>query len=720
MMRILLFTTLYPNKAAPSHGLFVENRLRAYLQKYEADVKVIAPTPWFPFKSERFGAYGRYAKAPASETRHNIEIRHPRYFIAPKISMNTAPEALSRCFEQEFMNLAETGWKPDLIDAHYLYPDAIAAEKVAARHQLPMVATARGTDVSLITEFDKPRARIVNLCIQADEIITVAAALKDRLVELGAPHEKISVLRNGVDLDAFRQLDREAIRAEMGLAGRVIASVGHLIERKGHHLVIDALAQLDNATLLIVGDGSERGFLEKRARDLKVADRTRFLGSLPHNELCRIYNAADVLALASSREGWPNVLLEAMACGTPCAATPIWGNGEVIRAPEAGRLTNDRSAEAIADTIKDVLNDSPARDATRQYAEAHSWEETADRMHQVFTGLHQKKQRRDAVKARPFVSSNDEWKPRLIVTVDTEERFDWATFDRDGFTLAPIEDVARFQETCSQLGVVPHYFLSYPLLVDQQSRRFFREIFATGQAAAGLHLHPWVTPPETDLRGEYFSYQKNYNDADHSNKLRELAKAFEENFGQKAQSHRAGRYGVARENYHLLAEAGLVYDFSPSTAFSFSQTGGPDFTGYSNKPFVAETPRGDVFVTPVCGARAIRHSNFFLGQENLPPGFSGPRRVSRFTEPVRLTPEGMELSTLKALTKRLLRDRTPVLTFTLHSTSLTVGATDYSATAESVNAILAKTRAYMDWFRTGLGGEVVSFDGLKDFYSRHA
>jgi glycosyltransferase involved in cell wall biosynthesis len=272
----------------------------------------------------------------------------------------------------------------DLIDAHYFYPDGVAASWLGRWLGKPVVITARGTDVNLIPRYRLPRMMIRAAAKRASGVVAVSQALKDAIVELGVPAETITVLRNGVDLQLFHPRDREIARAALGLHGTTLVSVGHLIERKGHEFAIGALARLPQCTLLIVGDGPDRNRLEALAQKLGVADRVRFLGAVPHVELQKIYVAADALVLASSREGWPNVLLEAMACGTPVVATAIWGNPEVVSCREAGVLMKSRTAEACADAVEELLKASHDRVATRAYAEQFSWQETSAGQYALF------------------------------------------------------------------------------------------------------------------------------------------------------------------------------------------------------------------------------------------------------------------------------------------------------------------------------------------------
>ena len=386
-MKILVATTLYPNASMPNHGVFVENRLKAYLRKYDADVRVIAPAPWFPSRSERFGRYSAWARAPRHEFRAGLAIDHPRYLLPPKIGMNYVPHSLEKCFFRAASDLIEGGWNFDLIDAHYFFPDGVALANVAKRLGKPVVITARGTDVNRIPDFPKPRRRIIDAAHMADAVITVADALRDALIDLGAPAAKITTLRNGVDLKRFAPQDRQTARKNLGVDGPVIVSVGHLVERKGHHHVIEALRDIDGATLLIAGDGEERKALEALAKTLNVADRVRFLGAVPHSEIASVYAAADLLVLASAREGWANVLLEAMACGTPVVATDVWGAREVVKTPAAGRLAQAGDVASIVGAVKEILNCPPDRDATRAYAEGFSWDETVDGMNEIFRAL---------------------------------------------------------------------------------------------------------------------------------------------------------------------------------------------------------------------------------------------------------------------------------------------------------------------------------------------
>lgn len=376
LVRIVTFTSLYPGASQPNHGVFVENRLRHLVTEGGVQARVVAPVPWFPLKASRFGRYAAFARTPSHEFRHGIEITHPRFLALPKFGMSIAPASIFAAALPLLRHLKRTS-DFDLIDAHYFYPDGVAAMLLGIALQKPVVITARGTDVNFIPRHALPRRMIVNAAHRAAGIIAVSQALKEALIALGVAADRITVLRNGVDLHMFRPGQRETARAALRLGGRTLLSVGHLIERKGHDIVISALRRLPDCTLLIAGEGPELARLRSLSSLLGVSDRVRFLGAVPHDELRTVYVAADAVILCSSREGWPNVLLEAMACGTPVVASSIWGNPEIVCRPEAGVLMRSRTPDGVAEAVGSLFADLPSREATRTFAEQFSWQETS-------------------------------------------------------------------------------------------------------------------------------------------------------------------------------------------------------------------------------------------------------------------------------------------------------------------------------------------------------
>lgn len=382
-MKLLTFSTLYPNREQPTHGVFVERRLLELVRTGRVTARVVAPVPWFPFRSARFGQYATLARVPGSEERSGLTVHHPRYPLVPKLGMTVAP-ALMALAVLPLLRRLHAAAAFELIDAHYFYPDGVAAALLGRWLQVPVAITARGSDVNLIGGFAAQRRMILWAARRATAVIAVSQALRRALIELGCQPASVHVLRNGVDLESFRPMDAAAARERLGVQGRVLMSVGKLDENKGHHIVISALAELPEVSLLIAGEGPWRERLERQAQAAGVASRVRFLGNIAPEELCACYSAADALVLASSREGMPNVVLEALACGTPVVATRAGGTPEVLGSRAAGMLVDERSPGAFAAAIRTLLEGKWDRPAVRRHAEQFGWTKSVQGQLELF------------------------------------------------------------------------------------------------------------------------------------------------------------------------------------------------------------------------------------------------------------------------------------------------------------------------------------------------
>jgi teichuronic acid biosynthesis glycosyltransferase TuaC len=386
-VNILTFSTLYPSAARPTHGIFVEARLRKLLESGAVGARVVAPCPWFPFSSPQFGQYSAFARTPRFETRHGIAVDHPRYPLIPKLGMSSAPIGLFAGALPLLRRHLRNGERFDLIDAHYFYPDGVAAVLLAHAFDIPVVITARGDDLDLIATYAVPRQWIRWAADRASGLITVSSGLKRRLVALGVEPHRVRVLRNGVALESFRPADREAARMALGFTRPTLLAVGNMVPKKRQALIVESLPHLPGVELVVVGDGPERARILATAAALGVADRVRLLGRSPQEALPQVYTAADLLVHPSSREGWPNVLLESIACGTPVVVGGFDGVQDIITAPEAGRILTQPTPGCLAATIRSVLDHPPARAATRAYAERFDWNETTKGQIELFAGI---------------------------------------------------------------------------------------------------------------------------------------------------------------------------------------------------------------------------------------------------------------------------------------------------------------------------------------------
>ncbi|HEV6964112.1 glycosyltransferase [Roseateles sp.] len=390
-LKLLTFSSLFPSSARPHHGLFVAARLRELRRRHDIDADVIAPVPWFPSTSPAFGEYAAWARTPRREDWQGQPVGHPRYLMLPKVGMRWQPDAMARASARW---IDRHGLEFDLIDAHYFYPDGVAAAQLARRYGKPLMITARGSDLNLIGQDPLARRRMLDACEQAGACVGVSRALVDILRGWGVPDRKLHVIRNGVDLDRFAPQDRGAARAALGLdaSAPLLLSVGNLLELKGHALIVEAVHALAEAwptlQLVIAGEGPERARLQAQIAGLGLAGRVRLLGAVANADLGTWYAAADLFLLPSSREGLPNALLEALACGTPVLATAVGGIPEVLEgAPAAGELLAERSAAAIAEALRRWLPRDPDRAAIRQFALNFSWARSAAQLASLMRAL---------------------------------------------------------------------------------------------------------------------------------------------------------------------------------------------------------------------------------------------------------------------------------------------------------------------------------------------
>jgi len=386
-MKLLTFSTLYPNSEKQHHGIFTETSLRHLLATSGVSVRVVAPIPWFPFKSSAFGQYAFFARASDKQTRLGIDIVHPRFPLVPKVGMVLTPFLMAMAVKPAIQRIIDEGFDFDVIDAHYFYPDGVAAIMLGRHFKKPVVIKALGTDLNLILQFALPRKMILWAARHAAGMSSVCEALKTELVKLGVDGDRVTVLRNGVDLELFKPVDRAAMRQKLGFEHFTLLSVGLLTARKAHDLIIRALPLLPDVRLVIAGGGTDLKILTDLAIELNVDSRVRFVGGLPQQELRNYYGAADALVLASSREGWANVLLESMACGTPVVASNVWGTPEVVSTPEAGVLMPERTPRGIADGVTALRANYPSNDSTRQYAERFSWDEPTRLQLEMFENI---------------------------------------------------------------------------------------------------------------------------------------------------------------------------------------------------------------------------------------------------------------------------------------------------------------------------------------------
>lgn len=374
-MKIITLTTLYPNALQPRHGIFVKNRLQAMDEIDNFNRQVIAPLPYNPHLRAFTSRYKFYEELPDAEIIDGIKVFHPRYYTLPGGYFVDNAASMVKAAEETF---AHENLDCDLIDGQYLYPDGVAAYKLAKNHGLPLVLTARGSDVNHWMENKKARAQILEAIDYSSKVICVSDALKQSLISYGVPETKLTVINNGIDPEIFNP----DIKANP-LREKYYLTVGNLIPLKGHHITLNAFSELPKKRLIIVGDGEQRRALKKQAKDLGIQKRVQFIKHLDQKKLSEFYAGATATILMSSMEGMPNVVLESLATGTPVIACDVGGVPEIVN-DQNGILLKNRNEYDLINAIDNIGDLNNTRIKISNTVKNSRWSNVAVRQYEVY------------------------------------------------------------------------------------------------------------------------------------------------------------------------------------------------------------------------------------------------------------------------------------------------------------------------------------------------
>ncbi len=367
--RIVTFSNLFPSPSLPTHGLFVRERMRRVVAALGCEWVVVNPLPAVPIGLRR-GFERQAARAPEREVVDGVAIWHPRYRHLPGISMWAQARRMARSARALVERLLAEA--DAVLDAHYVYPDGVAALAIAAPLGVPTVVTARGTDVNVVGALRGVAAQVRASMPAAFARLAVSEPLRQRFVEVaGLADADVQLSRNGVDFERFAPGDRAAARTALGLPqeGHLVLGVGRLIRAKGFHRAVEALDALPATKLVLIGDGNQR-----RALCRSLGDRGLWLGPQPPERVALAYSACDVLVLPSEREGWPNVVTEALASGLPVVASAVGSVPEMLAGPGVGTAIPVGDVAALRDAVRGFLDRPPDRAAIRAWAQRYSWD----------------------------------------------------------------------------------------------------------------------------------------------------------------------------------------------------------------------------------------------------------------------------------------------------------------------------------------------------------
>jgi glycosyltransferase involved in cell wall biosynthesis len=221
---------------------------------------------------------------------------------------------------------------------------------------------------------------------RAARIVCPSAALRELSLRWGVPPDKILVLPNPVSAPAGLA-DRGELRRRHGLDGPTLVFAGRLTPQKSLDVALEALASSEGVSLVLAGDGPDRADLERRAGELALDGRARFLGSRPRDTVFELLHAADAALLSSSWENFPHMVVEALAVGTPVLSTDTGGVAEVVTDGENGLLVPPGEPQALAAAIGRYFADEELRTRLRAAAapsvEAYAPEQIYSRLEAI-------------------------------------------------------------------------------------------------------------------------------------------------------------------------------------------------------------------------------------------------------------------------------------------------------------------------------------------------
>ena len=379
-VKILSFSYCFPNHSNPNWGVFVFQRL-AGLARRES-LRVVSPVPWFPLLKGRLSR-----KESQGELWEGLRVYRPSFFYFPGFLKNQDARLYARGLGKWVEGLC-CDWKPDILDAHFVWPDGVAAGIMSRRLGVPYTITLRGK-LHECLPIPSQRRQCAEALSGAAAVINNSGLMAQEARKLGVSDDRLSIIPNGIDPVLFRPRDKKACRRELRLPTerRLLVSVAHLGPRKGHHEVIQALAGLPEGVRLVLVGGSAQGGtpegLQQVAKEQGVADRLILTGAQPYKRVPLYFCAADASVLASYREGCPNAVLESLACGTPVVATDVGAVRDILPVPEAGRIVPLFEIGELRQALKEVLEQAWDPDEVVRASGVRSWDQVAEQVRGV-------------------------------------------------------------------------------------------------------------------------------------------------------------------------------------------------------------------------------------------------------------------------------------------------------------------------------------------------
>jgi teichuronic acid biosynthesis glycosyltransferase TuaC len=384
-LRVLTLASLFPDATRPTFGPFVERQTLALAAHADVDLRVVAPIGMPPWPLSMHSRYRAFRSLPQQEEWKGVPIYRPRFTQVPGTSGRFSAGAMVRSI-LPLLHQIRPEFPFDIIDAEFFFPDGPAATVLGKAFDVPVSIKARGADIHFWGANPTTAGQVIEAGRSADGLLAVAESLKADMVALGMSANRIAVHYTGVDLSLFKAGERAGAKAELGVSGPLVISVGALIPRKRQLLTLEAVSRLDGVSLALIGKGEDEAMLRARAKELGCADRVRFLGARPHSEIARWLAAADAMCLPSSSEGLANAWVEALACGTPIVITDVGGARELVDRAAAGHVVK-ADVQSVTSALADLIARPRDAFAVRATAERFTWDANRDALYAHLSAL---------------------------------------------------------------------------------------------------------------------------------------------------------------------------------------------------------------------------------------------------------------------------------------------------------------------------------------------
>lgn len=376
---VVIVSNLYPNINEPNRGVFIKQLTDNLSDDY--DITVVAPTPWRP---KLFNVLKGLTSLPSKDNVGGIDVFYPRHIVIPKILRSTYGWFMAYSLGR-LLNKINTYKQIDLISSHWVYPDGYGAVKVAKNMNIPVTVHALGCDINEYSKYPSRRKKIIETIKNSDRVVVKSSELASKVEALAGENTNIRTIMNGVDQVKFKSMNMRQARIELGLDPDLdfLTFIGNIQEEKGLNYLLEAFKNLQckDIPLLIIGSGPQEEVLKEYVKNFDKENNIKFIGTKPHNEIPLYLSATNGLCLPSLREGCPNIVLEALSCGTPVLASRVGAVPQMIKDKCHGITVEPKSVDQLTNALPELIKMKSSNPFTFKWP---TWKDNADEISNLF------------------------------------------------------------------------------------------------------------------------------------------------------------------------------------------------------------------------------------------------------------------------------------------------------------------------------------------------